>query len=283
MHSLSYYLLGVGVFSAALLLLTAATAARDSSPEPSHWKQIEPGLELGEFPASKTSSVGDSTIRILRIDPAHFEFKLLNAAAFDPPGWNTVRGWVETHGLVAAINGSMFQPGGKSTSLMKTSSHTNNGHVTKDNVVLAFEASGEGDPSVQLIDRTCQDFPALRQRYGTLVQSIRMVSCKGNNVWTQQPRKWGTAAIGSDRQGRILFIHCRSPYSVHDLIDMLLELPIDLKRAMYVEGGPESGFYAKSGEFELETYGCYETGFWEKDDCEDFWLIPNVVGISRRL
>ena len=80
-------------------------------------------------------------------------------------------------------------------------------------------------PSVSLIDRDCDDFETLRGKYGTLVQSIRMISCRRTNVWTQQPQRWSTAAIGRDGRGRILFIHARSPYSTHDLIDILLELP----------------------------------------------------------
>src|SRR5205823_4996382 len=103
------------------------------------------------------------------------------------------------------------------------------------------------------------------RRYGTLVQSIRLVTCHRANAWKLQPKKWSTAAIGIDGKGRVLFIHARSPWPVHDLVERLLALPIDLRRAMYVEGGPEATLYVKSGKVERSFVGSFETGFLEND------------------
>ena len=151
-----------------------------------------------------------------------------------------------------------------------------------DKAVLAFDRLDEKVPGVQIIDRACQDFDALANRYGSLVQSIRMVSCHGKNVWSQQPMKWSAAVIGMDSQGRILFIFSRSPYTMHDLIDMLLEMPIELKNAQYAEGGPEAQLYLRSGDTELEFCGSYEANFIEDDSSTCTWPVPNVVGIARR-
>jgi hypothetical protein len=104
-----------------------------------------------------------------------------------------------------------------------------------------------------------------------------MVTCKRANAWKQQPRRWSTAAIGTDGKGRVLFIHCRTPYTVHDLIDRLLALPIDLRRAMYVEGGPEATLYVKAGKVERDFVGSFESGFLENDDNQAEWALPNVV------
>ena len=88
--------------------------------------------------------------------------------------------------------------------------------------------------------------------------------------------------MGADVSGRMLMIFCRTPYSVHDMIDMLLELPLDLHNAMYLEGGPEASFYLTSGEKEVRGFGSYETGFYESDENADFWPLPNVIGISPK-
>jgi len=69
---------------------------------------------------------------------------------------------------------------------------------------------------------------------------------------------------------------------MHDLIDILLGLPIDLAAAQYADGGPEAQLYLRSGRTELECVGSYETGFWENDDNNKAWPVPNVVGIARR-
>jgi hypothetical protein len=166
--------------------------------------------------------------------------------------------------------------------MMRTRGHVNNPRLSKDNSILVFDPLREDVPSVRLLDRECDELAASMAAYGTAVQSIRMVSCRGKNVWSQQPRRWSTAAIGVDTAGRVLFIHGRSPYSTHDLIDILLGLPIDLRRAMYVEGGPEAQLYVRAGGQEHEFVGSFETGFLESDSNGHAWPVPNVVGVARR-
>jgi hypothetical protein len=162
---------------------------------------------------------------------------------------------------------------------MRSREHVNNPRLSKDKAVLAFDAIEAGVPPVQIIDRECQDFDTLSRSYGTLVQNIRMVSCAGRSVWAQQPRAWSTAAIGVDRKGRVLFIHARAPHTTHDLIESLLELPIDLKNAMYTEGGPEAQLYVRGGGEEMEVTGVIEGA--DPGSPMLAWPVPNVIGVRR--
>lgn len=269
----------LAVMRAILLLLLCSLAAPPGAA--GQWEVLEPGLELATFAAPRQSEAGDSLIRVLRIEPSRFRLRLLNASATPERQPYTPREWAQRHGLVAVINASMYQADYRtSVSLMKTAEHTNQGRVSKDNAVLAFDALDGDVPPVQIIDRTCQNFEELRQRYATLVQSIRMISCQGKNVWTPQPHRWSTAAIGVDRRGRVLFIHVRSPYGTHELIEMLLALPIALKNAMYVEGGAQAQLYARGGSTELELAGIYESGFVGEALLQS-WPLPNVIGVAR--
>jgi hypothetical protein len=169
-----------------------------------------------------------------------------------------------------------------SVSLMRSAEHVNNAHVTRDRAVLAFDARDPADDPVRIIDLECESLEDWKDRYGTFVQSIRMLSCKGKNVWSPQPKQWSTAAIGIDRQGKVLFIHVRTPFSTHDLIDKLVALPIDLASLMYAEGGPEAQLYIDGPNRTHEFIGSYETSFNENDDNAHAWPVPNVVGIARR-
>ncbi len=264
----------------ALVLLARAAGG---AAEPSPWQPLEPGLDLGAFGTTVPSASTDSPIRILRIDPERFGLRLLNASAEPQSEPKTAREWARRFGLVAAINASMYQEDHRhSVSLMRSRTHVNNPRLSRDNAVLAFDRLDAGVPPVQIIDRTCQDFDALRPRYGTLVQSIRMVSCNRTNVWSPGSERWSTAVIGTDRQGRVLFIHVQRPYSPHDLIDALLALPIDLQRAMYAEGGPEAQLYVASGDVEREFVGTHGTGVSVAAGTVPARPIPNVIGVERR-
>jgi len=246
------------------------------------WETLEPGLELGSFVPAQKSPFGDSLVRVLRIDLKHFEFRLLNASAQSRNERKSVKDWVIEHGLVAGINASMYQKDNlTSVSYMKTAEHTNSTWISKDRTFLAFDPKDKSLPTAKIFDRDCEDFEKVRNQYRSLIQSIRMVSCKGKNVWVQQEKKWSTAGIGMDSKGRMLFLHVRSPYTTHDFINILLNLPIDLKRAMYVEGGKDAQLYVNTGKDEFEFLGSYSTAVDNTNGNSIAWPVPNVVGIVR--
>jgi hypothetical protein len=256
--------------------------AGPADDEPGRWAELEPGLALGEFEAPQKAAAGDSMVRVLRIDPHRWELRLLNASAPDQGRIRTAKEWCRKNGLVAAINSSMYQTDyRKSVSLMRSREHVNNPRLSKDNTILAFDPLEEGLPPVRLIDLGCHDFEDLRARYGSLVQSIRMISCRRENVWKQQARAWSTAAIGVDGDGRVLFIHVRSPYTTHDLIENLLALPLDLAGAMYTEGGAEAQLYVAAGGVEHEFVGRFDSPLLADMEAEPV-AIPNVIGVARR-
>ena len=271
----------------ALLALagTVALAAAPSPakfPVPAHppadpWASLEPGLALGTFTIGESHGDSRATVHILRVDPEKFRFELLNASSPKEGQTHSAKEWCTRHGLVACINAAMYQADEKtSVGEMKTAAHTNNPKANDDNALFVFDGG-----VTRLLDRTCDDPDETVESYGTVIQSIRMIDCDGKNVWAPQPKRWSTAAIGMDAAGNILFIHARDPLPVHDLVDGLRGLPLQLARLMYVEGGPEAQLYVHSGGEEDEFLGSYETGFWENDDNHAGWPIPNVVGLAR--
>ncbi len=257
-----------------LMMMSATTAVA------SGWVELEPGLELGSFERPDNRHI---VVNVVRVDSENWEPVLLSTSAPGEGEMRSIKDWCLTHGMVAGINASMFQKDYlTSVSLLRDRHHVNNAYVSKDNTVLAFDPLQEGLSPVVMIDRTCDDFNLLRTRYGTLVQSIRMISCRGNNVWSRQKRKYSTAAIGIDSKGRLLLIHCRKPLPTHDLIAVLQAMPLDLERCMYVEGGPEAQLFVHAGDEQLEFVGSFETGFLENDLNRTGWPVPNIIGIRKR-
>lgn len=247
-----------------------------------NWQKLGKGLELGRFSASDTIGSDNARINILRIDPAVYQFHLLNASATQSGNKQTAKNWCTTYQLISAINASMYQEDHKtSVSFMRSENHINNSYVSKDKTILAFNRKKPSDPLVKMIDRECDDFNEWIKRYGTFIQNIRIISCKRENVWAQQLEKWSIAAIGIDTANRVLFIHSPSPHSPHDFINMLLALPIQIAQAMYVEGGTEAQLYIQTDTQEFEFIGGYEND--HKGDDLIARPIPNVIGIKKRL
>ena len=259
-----------------LLLLHAGPTATAESVA---WRDVDAGLQVADIRAPVPSPRGDSRITVVRIDPRRYAFKLLTAKEYGGARL-TVRQWARTHGLVAAINAGMYQEDGlTSVGYMKNFAHVNNPHVNPNNAVLAFNPADPDVPEVQIIDRACQDFAALRGRYHTLIQSIRMVSCDGRNVWSPQDRRWSIAAVAVDGGGRVLFIHSRSPYPVHDFVNILLRLPLDIRNAMYLEGGPKAALYLSANGIEIERLGRFDSALLETNANAHGLPVPNVLGV----
>ncbi len=250
----------------------------------SAWQTLAPGMELGKFTASRPSKSGDSRITILRIDPNRWSLEFVGQSLNGGPGGQTARQWSKDHHLTAAINAGMYATD-YSTHIgyLRFRDHVNNDNVNAYQSVAAFDPRRDGLPLFRIFDLDSPgvSMQSIRQDYASTVQNLRLIKRPGLNQWSQQEKTWSEAALGEDESGRILFIFCRSPYSMHDLNNELLGLGIGLVSAQHLEGGPQAQLYINSGELELELSGSHGTSFRD-DDISSAWPIPNVLGVRPR-
>jgi len=244
-------------------------------PQDELWKRIDDGLSLIEMNSQK--------VTLIKIDPKYYSLKLLCASENNNPRM-TAKKWCQRHNLISAINAGMFQADGiTNVGYMKNFNHINSPRLNgRYKAVLAFNPVDATVPEVQIIDLKCQDFERVRDKYQTLIQGIRMVSCRQENVWEKQDKMWSIAAFGIDKSGNGLFILAESPYSVHDFTNILLSLPVSLYNAMYLEGGPEATLYFSTNAVEFEKIGSYETRLKEDGFPKMARPIPNVIGIAKK-
>jgi len=270
------------VLSSLLLITVSANMPKHTSIP---WKRLENGLDYASILSPVISSHGDSKIDVLRIDPKYFSFELICAGQKKLPS-KKINEIAESNNLIAAINAGMFKLEGSfqtCTGYMKNGSYINNPTFnTSYKTIFGFTSSDTSKNSAKLIDMTCDDWPALKNKYASYSQGIRMVNCEGKATWQVSEKKWSMVLLGEDKDGNILYIFCRSPYRVLEFTNILLQSELGIKRLMYLEGGPEASFYVNHPACSVQKMGSYETGFNEKDNNTSFWEIPNVIGIKRR-
>jgi hypothetical protein len=268
------------VYSCLLLIPVILTGI--SKVPPIHWKKVDTGLYIASVDSPLKASVGDSKITVLKINPKYYHFKLISAKESKEPN-KTAKEWAKSRNLVAVINAGMFQEDYKTNvGFMKNYDFINSRRMNKHNTVTAFNRKTPDVPEFQIIDLKCQDWNILKTKYHSFVQGIRMIDCRQRNRWSRQDKKWSMVVIGMDKKGNALFIFTRSPYSAHDFINILLQLPLSIYNAMYLEGGPEASFYLNHKGIEIRKFGSYETGFNLNDDNKGYWPIPNVIGIKKK-
>ncbi len=242
---------------------------------------LAPGFELGTFPLPIPSRLGPGSVTFVRVDPAVVDLEV-RAASLTDKRLRKASEWghsPEKARAVAVINTSMFADDWLTSvgHLVVDGVAQNPRWAAQQNSLFVANPVGESGPRAAIVNLGCADRDAVVGAWKTQVQSIRMLGCGGENVWSQQARSWSSALVGADNQGRILFLHTRAPYTMHDLVDLLLATPLDLVALHYGEGGPEASLYVRGPNVELREVGSYETGFLENDNNALEWELPNVL------
>jgi hypothetical protein len=262
------------------------SAACDHLKAQGPWQEIDDGLWFGTFAAPTQSIADDAEVTVIRADLGKFALRLVCAGALDSVN-RTVRQWCVDQRLVAAINAGMYATDYSThVGLCIDGQYVNNQRVRRDyKTVLAFNPVSQAHASAALIDFTCDDFARERGKYRTLVQNLRMISCRRENVWSPQDKRYSIAAFALDSAGRALFIFCAAPFSVHDFNDMLLRLPLALSGAMYLEGGAPAGLYLSYNGREIARYGRPEAASrldGKQTPLAIAYPLPNVLGLVKR-
>jgi hypothetical protein len=247
-------------------------------------RTLAPGFEYGRWTLPTPAPAGDGLVRFVRVDPHLVDIELRAASSTDGRA-RTASEWAATdtdRPAVAVINAAMFQDDDlTNVGYLRLRGRVQNPTWAPDyNALLTLDPTGGDLPGLHNLG--CEDRDALLGRFATAVQSIRMIGCAGENVWAQERRRWSSALIGTDTQGRLLLLFTRSPYTMHDLVDMLLQGPLGLVGLHYGDGGPPAAMYVRGPGFEERNVGSYETGVNPDDDNTMEWALPNVVVVRGR-
>jgi hypothetical protein len=250
------------------------------------WQSLAPGMDIGTFHASKHSSSGNSLITVLRIDPDLWSLEFTGLSLTGESNGLTARQWSKTYGFTAAINAGMFATDNRThVGYLRFRNHLNNDNVNSYQSVAAFDPRRQGLPRFRIfdLDSPGRRMEAILRDYESAVQNLRLIKRPGENRWFQQEKIWSEAALGEDETGRILFIFCRSPYTMHDLNNELLRLDLGLVSAQHLEGGPQAQLYINTGETEFEIFGSHGSSYRENGEFSAPWPIPNVLGVRPRV
>ncbi|MDR2695523.1 MAG: phosphodiester glycosidase family protein [Deltaproteobacteria bacterium] len=265
-------------FAGALLCCLPLWCAPRGDAAP-FWQELEAGLQFAALASSQAESAAN--IDVLRIDPALFTFSLHSSGAGGPAS-RSLAAWAEQEDLVLAINASMYLPDYvTSTGYLRYGAHVNNPRI--HGKFGAFFVAGPDTPDLPqaaILDRERDPWAAHLPRYRLVVQNYRLIDTEGKTLWLPGGPEHSIAAVGQDRQGHILFIHCRVPMTGEAFAAALLRAPLALRSLMYVEGGSQAAMLVRCPRLRRLWIGQSSVAFLHPPGNGS--ALPNVLGARRR-
>ncbi len=261
-----------------------------STPASAEWVTLCPGMEYACFDACSRSIRDDSRITVVRVDTHVVTLQLLAVSDLGITTPMRAEDWAERYNLALVINAGMFGADWRThLGYLKVSdTHTNSRNVRQTyKSVLAFGPQKGGLAPAVLRDLETESIGNLSNQYETVVQNLRMIRSPGRVVWARSQRKWSEAALGMDASGRLLFIFCRSPYSMHEFSACLLGLPLNLVAAQHLEGGGDATMVIRTSKLSATLVGSYETGANDGssrpyENIRRGFPLPNVLAVISR-
>lgn len=245
---------------------------------PLPFQALAPGVEYAAVKWIERPSSGDGMLHVVRIDPAQADLQF--GLSLKQGGGNRTAGrWADDLGFTAVINAGMYETDyASNVGYLRSGEHLNQVRWNKYQSVFAF-APGKA----AMFDLDAPGSKDQAKAFSDLVQNLRLIKASGErNVWKPTARRWSEAAVATDTRGRVLFLFSRSPLTMSEFNDKLLALPLEIARAMHVEGGPEASLSIRAKGLKLDLCGSYETGFRPDDSNTAQWDLPNVIGVRPR-
>lgn len=238
-----------------------------------HWLSLEPGLEAADISLGR-----EHHLSVLRIDPAHFNFVLCASSQHGVP--RSLARWSTDFDLVAAINAGMYLPDGRTNvGYLREGRHINNKRVSqRPGAFFVAGPDGPDLPSVAILEREDPRWQQL-DRFRLVIQNYRMISGQRQILWQADGPPSAIAAVGEDGQGHILFLYCPQDMDPYRFCRWLLDLPLDVRTVMYVEGGSQAGLSLRCAQAQRDlggTVSSFLQGLVQKAQ------LPNVLGIKRK-
>ncbi len=240
------------------------------------WKTLAPGLEHRVLSVTHPDYDYPIEINAVRIDPRKWELVFRGISQEKEEQVKTPKEWCEEYDLTAAINAGMYNSDYRiHTGYLRDGDHLNSRHRNSYKSLLAFNPKpGKTVPPVRIfdLDQPGISIDSIQKVYGTVIQNLRLIKRPGINVWSHQTDIWSEAALAEDKQGRIIFLLCETPVTMHDFNQILLSSDMEIVAAQHLDGNSPAQLYLKTGGTELML-------------CEDpgpELPLPNIIGIRPK-
>lgn len=247
-----------------------------------HWRTLRPGFEFATMRGAPFCRQGSPDIALLRIDPAqtvvrvhHYSLEAVDA----PPG---IVEWQRLTGAHAVFNAGQFYPDWSYMGML-----VSNGHVVSKREHPEFKAALVASPvsgpaAARVLDLEAEPLDRSASRWRDIAQSFMLFDSTGRIRVRESDRVANRTAVGQDRHGWLVVITTEGGYTLRDFARLIQRAPIQLTRAMSMDGGSEAQLCVDAGGFRYATFGRWKAKPGRDDPPGAQVPLPAVISVSAR-
>lgn len=241
------------------------------------------GFVFLEVSAYKKSFKGNGMLSILKLNPKHFDFRLICKSQTNV--LKNATQWIDSLNGNIIFNAGMYnlQDEISHQFFMKNFEHINNPILSSNvNGIIAFNPSKDSIPKLQLFDLTIDNWYDIKKSYQSLVQGYRMIDYNGEPVfWNNHVQFCSMLVLAQDMENNIYIIFSRSPFTQNQMIENLLNLPFKLLNAIYLEGGSRANFILSYEQYDIRKVGSYLSNYNPNDNNQTYYPFPNFIVLTK--
>lgn len=250
------------------------------------WRAVGEGLEVRRVPPDDPDDADDDAVlELFRIDPARADVRVLGADALGLDNL-TAAAWADRvcrehaeagRGVaVLAVNAGLFdRDHRRHVGLLRVDGKAHAPTWVKSyKSALVLDPRAPDAPRATLVDLDDEAARAGLERWGTVVQNLRLVRAPGESVWNKDDAVWSELALGLDGEGRLIVAFQRAPSPMRRFVTRLVAVA-GVVRAQHLEGGPWAAYALHVDGERHAGVGTFERGFVSENDAQ--WPIPNVL------
>ena len=209
------------------------------------WRENAPGFEAARVNLLYGGRLGPGDLFLVRFDPAHYAFRPYHENEFPGTDQVNISGWADRlKGAAALINSGQYYPdrGYMGILFREGRSLSVGAHPQWKGFLVSRPRPGVPSylPEAAIIDRQLSPDELRPDDYENVMQSFMLLDQTGRIRVRDSYHLAGRAAIGEDREGRIILIMTPAAISLYDLAVALKSPALDLKQAMGLDGGFET-------------------------------------------
>lgn len=227
---------------------------------PEKWLEHEKGFEAARVKLLYGARFGPADLFLARFDPKLFALKPYHEREFPLEPQANVALWAQRlPQAVALINAGQYYPDRSYMgSLYRDGQSLSSGPHSQWKGVLVSGPGPEappGAPEAALLDLLETTVGWRPEQYQNLMQSFMMLDAQGQVRVRDSHHLASRAALGQDKQGRIVLIMTPAAVSLYDLAVALKNSSLGLTRVMGLDGGFEAQLLLRQGDRPFQASG----------------------------